>query len=499
MLVVVDRRWPSRALARAHGVQQAVAFAIAHLGLPSVIVIGLLVRLVLAPYTAWNNDVAVWFHTSLSGYYGVHLYDRPGFSYPPIWGYLLQVQGSLVRLAGFGPSFFGVQNPDFAPASAATADFTEFVTSPAFNTLFKSALFGFDLLSALLIYRLVDHLTGDAQRAKMSVMAWFLNPLVIYESAVQGAQDTLVGFAVLATVALVLSERQFWGGAAWVTGIMMKLSPVVLAFPLAISIAIGPGSQGRFNGYRSRLHRIRVGHLGAFAFGAVVAMAGLLAPEALFGSVPAMLHNVFARTSAEVTIGGLNLLSIRYLKPFSGLLDWALQNSSAVILGASIAQGVAVIAWSVWTAVMVRRDAVFGLLTGTVGTLASIMLLSPIANPQYVLWWLPALIVLVFVTGRGFPHLAVLSLAPLAFSLAILGPTASLAPLATYTGLLPATLVSNNAIDWYLAPGRLWGATLADDIFAPTSLATVLTLISMFVLWLRIAPARETHSAEVPT
>jgi hypothetical protein len=433
----------------------------------------------------------------LSGYYGVHLYDRPGFSYPPIWGYLLQVLGSLVRLAGFSPNFFGLQNPDFAPVSAVTGDFSEIVTSPAFNTLFKSALFGFDLLSALLIYRLVDHLTGDAQRAKMSVIAWFLNPLVIYESAVQGAQDTLVGFTVLATIALVLSERQFWGGAAWVTGIMIKLSPVVLAFQLVISIAMGSGSQARFRGYTSRSRRIRVGHLGAFGVGAVGAAVCLLAPEALFGSVPAMVHNVFARTSAEVAIGGLNLLSIRYLKPFSWLLDWALENSSAVILGASIAQGVAVIGWSVWTAVMVRRDVVFALLTGTVGTLSSIMLLSPIANPQYVLWWLPALIVLVFVTGRGFSHLALLSLAPLAFSLAILGPTASLAPLATYTGVVPSNLVSNNAMDWYLAPGRLWGASLADDFFAPTSLVTVVTLISMFVLWLRIAPAREEPDAEV--
>jgi hypothetical protein len=454
---------------------------------------------VLAPYTAWNNDVAVWFHASLSGYYGLHLYDRPGFSYPPIWGYLLQVLGSLVRLAGFGPSFFGVQNPDFAPTRAATADFTEIVTSPAFNTMFKSVLFGFDLLSALLIYRLVGHLTGDAQRAKMSFIAWFLNPFVIYESAVQGAQDTLVGFAVLATVALVLSERQFWGGAAWVAGIMIKLSPVVLALQLVISIAMGSGSQAQLRGFRSRLLRISVGHIRPFAAGAVVAAVCLLAPEALFGSVPAMVHNVFARTSSEVTIGGLNLLSIRYLKPFSWLLYWGLQNSPAVILGASIAQGVAVVAWSVWTAIMVRRAAAFALLTGTVGTLVSIMLLSPIANPQYVLWWLPALIVLVFVTGRGFSHLVLLSLAPLVFSLAILGPTASLAPLATYTGVLPATVVSNNAIGWFLASGRLWGASLADDFFAPASLVTVVTLISMFGLWLRIAPARQAPNVEVQT
>jgi len=115
------------------------------------------------------------------------------------------------------------------------------------------------------------------------------------------------------------------------------------------------------------------------------------------------------------------------------------------------------------------------------------MLLSPVANPQYILWWLPALTVLVFASGRGYWHLAVISLAQVVFSVAILGPTAVLGPLATYTHLVPASLVNDQAVDWYTAPARLWGTSLADDFFAPAWLATVAAIIALFGLWIRIA------------
>jgi Glycosyltransferase family 87 len=450
-----------------------------------VLVIGLLARLVLAPYTSWNNDVAVWFQTSLSGYHGLHLYDRPGFSYPPLWGYLLQILGSLVRLAGFGPNFFGVENSSFASASSVTADFTEFVTSPAFNLLFKSVLFGFDLVTAVLVYRFVRYVTGDPRRASLSLVAWFLNPFVIYESAVHGALDTIVGFAVLSTVVLVVSGRRFWGGAAWAIGIIAKLSPVVLAPLLLITIAMerGPGST-----------RYRFGQIGLFAYGASVATLCLLAPLAIVGSIQAMYHNVFARTMEAVTIGGLSLTGIRYLGPWSGLLIWAFDNSAVVIRASFIAQSIAIVAWSGWTAVMVRRDPIFGLLSGSVGALTSIMLLSPISNPQYVLWWLPALIVLVFITGQGYWQLALLTIAPLTFCLAILGPAAVLGPLSTYTHVISASAVNDDVIRWYLAPRRLWGASLADDFFAPASLVTVAAVFWLFALWIRMALREEESS-----
>ncbi|HEX2681380.1 MAG TPA: hypothetical protein VHQ03_08820, partial [Candidatus Dormibacteraeota bacterium] len=391
-----------------------------------VLSIGLVVRLILAPFTAWSFDVAPWFHASLLGYYGLHLYSRPGFSYPPVWGYCLQILGQLVRLAGFGPGFFGGQNRQLTLATAVTGDYSDIVTSPVFNLLFKSVLFGFDVVTGLLIYRTVLLLGGDPRRARLSFAAWFLNPFVIYESAVHGASDVLVGLSVLATLLLVLSGRTFWGGAAWMIGVLTKVSPLAIGLQLIIAIAMA--KTGPETSFRGRLTLLR-----DVGVGAAVAAILILSPELLSGSVPAMVHNVVTRAQSGMVIGGFSFTAIRYLKVWSWLLLWGYQNSPQLLRLSSIAQAATTLLWGAWTYVLVRRTPAFALLTGSFGTLASIALLSPVSNPQYVLWWLPILTVLVFVTGRGYWQLALLGVAPVVFSLAILGPAAPLAPLATYT------------------------------------------------------------------
>lgn len=448
------------------------------------LIIGLLLRLALAPYTSDTYDVATWFHTALSGFYGLDLYIRPGFSYPPIWGYCLQILGSVVAHLGIGSGFFGTMNPDLLKASAATGDFSPIVTSPAFNLLFKSVLFGFDLLSGLLIYRLVLHLTGDAGRARVSFSAWFLNPFVIYQSAVHGAPDAVVGFALIATIALVIDGRSGSAGAVWALGILTKLSPLIIG-PLLVGIlAIRPRSE-------RRTLKARLLNVSAFALGAIVALAFLMAPEFIFGSVSNMAHNIFARAQEGITVGGLSFIGLRYLKPWSWLLMWSYDNTRQLLVVTTIAQAISTVAWSIWGAVVARRNLAFGILAGSVGSLASYTLLGPVSNPQYVLWWMPALVVLVFVTKRGYWQLAAVSAASVIFSLGILGPAAILAPLATYTHLVGGSALGEAVIQWYRAPGVAWGASLTGDFLGPAAVVTVVALLSLFFDWWRTVPSRD--------
>jgi threonine/homoserine/homoserine lactone efflux protein len=122
---------------------------------------------------------------------------------------------------------------------------------------------------------------------------------------------------------------------------------------------------------------------------------------------------------------------------------------------------------------------------GTVGTLATFTMLSPVSNPQYVLWWLPVLIVVVGTTDRGYWQVGMITLAAITFSIGILGPAALIAPLATYTHVVSDQLVASYVTNWYLAPGRLWGATLGDDFLGPAVLAFIFALTSLYVTWLR--------------
>ena len=443
------------------------------------VMIGLLIRIGLAPYTSDTNDVATWFHTSLSGFYGLHLYDRPGFAYPPLWGYVLEFIGRSARLLGQAASLIGGRDQDLLPASRVAGDFSSIVTSPAFNLVFKTVLFGVDLATGVLIYAFVAAVTADRKRATVALALWFLNPLVIYQSAVHGAADTLVGFAVVSTVVLVFLGRPFLAGAAWTIGILTKLSPLALGLELVLLIAIGIGHDGR-------TRRLQVKALVAFVAGALGSALLLLMPEMLFGSIPNMIHNNFARGQEPVVIGGLSLLGVRHLKPFSWLLVWAFDNSSAVIRISLLAQLVGTVAWSLWALIVARRNPLLGLLGGAVGTLATLTLVAPASNPQYVLWWLPTLVVLVTLLRSGYWQLGVVSVAPLTFAIAILGPLAVLAPLSVYTHVISAANVGRSVIDWYLAPGRLWGSSLADDFFAPAALATVAALASLFLLWFRM-------------
>jgi hypothetical protein len=449
-------------------------------GVPLVpMLVGLLIRIGLAPYTADSNDVATWFHTSLSGFYGLHLYDRPGFAYPPIWGYLLEFIGRSARLAGQAASLFGFKDQDLVPASRVAGDFSPVVTSPVFNLIFKTVLFGVDLATGLLIYAFVAGVTKSKKRATVAFALWFLNPLVIYQSAVHGAADTLVGFAVVSTVILVFLGRPFLAGAAWTIGILTKLSPLALGLELVLLIAIGIGRDGR----TGRLH---VKEVAAFVAGAVGSALLLLMPEVVYGSVSNMIHNNFARGQEPVIIGGLSLLGVRHLKPFSWLLAWGFDHSSLVVRASLVAQLISSVAWGLWALIVARKNPLLGLLGGAVGTLATLTLVAPASNPQYVLWWLPTLVVLVTLSRSGYWQLGVLTVAPLTFAIAILGPLAVLAPLSVYTHVISAADVGRSVVDWYVAPGRLWGSSLADDFFAPAVITTVVALASLFVLWIRM-------------
>jgi hypothetical protein len=65
------------------------------------------VRLLVAPWTGSVIDDSVWYRAAANGMHGVGVYQRLQFSYPPVWGYLLQAIGWLLAHVGLHPTNLG--------------------------------------------------------------------------------------------------------------------------------------------------------------------------------------------------------------------------------------------------------------------------------------------------------------------------------------------------------------------------------------------------------
>jgi hypothetical protein len=65
------------------------------------------VRLLVAPWTGSVIDDSVWYRAAANGMHGVGIYQRLQFSYPPVWGYLLQAIAWLLAHVGLHPTNLG--------------------------------------------------------------------------------------------------------------------------------------------------------------------------------------------------------------------------------------------------------------------------------------------------------------------------------------------------------------------------------------------------------
>ena len=97
----------------------------------AVVALGFALRLLIAPWTASVIDDAVWYRAAANGMHGVGIYDRLQFSYPPVWGYLLQGVGWVMLHLGFHPGSLATTDQRLVPAIVATNAFSTTVTTPS--------------------------------------------------------------------------------------------------------------------------------------------------------------------------------------------------------------------------------------------------------------------------------------------------------------------------------------------------------------------------------
>ena len=244
----------------------------------------------------------------------------------------------------------------------------------SFNVALKVFLAGVQLATAVLLYRLVAR--GYRRALALTVVGFALNPAVVVLDTIHANFDVLVAFWVVLAIGFLLEYRESSDPLAWLyacgavgAGILTKTTPLVL-IPLLV-----PGL----------VAERRARWMGVL----LVTVPALLATSVLFVRDPdVIIERVASYSSSPGWFG------------FTGLLDLAGWNGAAdgyesvfrVVLGATL------IAAGWWCAR--RRLSEPDTVRLAVVLTMFVPVLGPGFGPQYVLWFLPAAVLLWVYAGR---------------------------------------------------------------------------------------------------
>lgn len=332
------------------------------------IIEGLLIRFIVAPFTSLPGDVAVWWQAAAHATQGVGLYQFPGFSYPPLYGYWALLVGSVVHLLGASPGVLGsVTTHVTSPIYEALGSV---VTTPIGTLLFKLPMIAADLGTGWCVWRLSFKLGASTRQARSAFLWWFFNPLVIVVSAVHGQIDSIASLAI--ALALLAAAEGTWAlaGAALALGAAVKLVPVFLFLPF-VGYIVGSTV------------RVRYQSLARFVSGAVIGGVILIGPELGHN----LLQDVFTRESVTGSgIGGLGIAGLLNLPSLSGVLNWAEVhlvsiNHLILVVDTLVSLGI-----GYWCSLGRRISA---LVMGSMIMMLAVLVFNPVTNPQYLLWVLP--------------------------------------------------------------------------------------------------------------
>lgn len=192
------------------------------------LIIGLIIRCLLAPFITFNIDIAYWAEVIDVFQNGFGLYGTAGYYYTPVWGYFLgatSLIGSLIGLTDVGqyvPELMHLVNEDFKISA--------FVTSMQFNTLVKLPLILVDVAVGVLLYEFTKKITKDRNKALLAFSLWFFSPLVITESSVHAMFDNISAMMVLITIILAYDKKYFFAGLAFSGAVLTKFFPAFFVF-----------------------------------------------------------------------------------------------------------------------------------------------------------------------------------------------------------------------------------------------------------------------------
>lgn len=441
-----------------------------------IVAIGLLVRLLLAPLTSWDFDTPGFVLSGVSTIYTGNPYASSLWANPPLAPYVAAPFLAIPTLL-FGPQSLVAVVPAIAPISVATGVNATLVPSPAALLAWKLPFLLSDLGVAALLVLLPPRLGVRLPLSREWVAGlWFLNPLVIWASAVHGEVDSLAVLFLLLALYLVVVQHWFSAGLFLGLGLFTKAYPLVLLPTLAAAVLAWPAPTG------SPGHPLvrRAGRT----------LAGLAGSVLVFLPFLAQTTGVLQSKAGNPSYGGLSVLIIyNRISPTGAAGLYAvpgfIPSGPTVLLLLRILAVVSALAGAGLLAYRLRRSPVAStgersrwLLLCVLWAIVGVLLADSVPQPENALAVLPVLLlVLPAHDGRRWLVLfALLSAAGAVMYWALLTPLAMMYPAALLFGDGGVRAVNSVVLAYVHAPA-LHGALMSGSGFVGG-----LTLLALWFL-----------------
>lgn len=403
-------------------------------------VIGLAVRLLVAPYSSWTYDVYPYYSATVGSLSGEGIYGQVMYSYPPLFQ-VVTYPLTLILSLFIDPGTFGSFQPSMIDVGNTTRILVPFVTSPAFNLAIKLPMIIGDLLVGLFIYQIIKNL-GNEVWARRAFILWILNPLAIVTGSMMGQFDILPALMTVAALYFALKQKYFVVGLLLGMGTLFKVYPIfLLVFYFVLILAMNFQEKMPWISKKGTFHII------SLVTGGV---ASLITVLPFFANSDNFLDVIFRRTDYQ-QFGGASIWSVwNYFTNGSSpdvTLPWLHIGLLTYIMILATAT-----ASAIWVARRVGRPGrtfTKDLIVGNMFLIAAMLVLQPLTNPQHLLWLLPFLILFPEMGGRMEMRFIGLSIVGVLFLLSLLSFYALLYPLAVYTGLMDIGVLNNNIYLFY--------------------------------------------------
>ncbi len=399
------------------------------------VVSGFVIRLLLAPYTG-EADLSTYAESSTTMAYGGGPYTYL-IVYPPGWVFLLDLIGHATATLISIQSFLSVPSPIFALRIDIYILQPTSITNPVFSLSEKIPLFVFDFLLALLLYEIALESGASKTAARWAFIAYFLNPLVIFMSAVHGAYDVIPEMLVVASFYLALRGRGLTSGIALGLGVITKVFPIFF-LPLLVAVLWRHRGVDESRGIVLRRYA-------AWAAG-VVGMAALVFwPSGLLQGYSGLI--TVGPTLGE-NHGGFGIWSWVQIPTF-GAVQWELYWNTGLVM---VLTTISAVLLAIVVALAYLRRSRTGktdrewLLAFVATSFVSLIAFAAV-QPQYLLWVLPGMIIVAAVERRFRSSIVIVTAAGVIFYLfGLSSPLLFLQPLATYTTLLSWSTITNSIL-----------------------------------------------------